>query len=442
MTTNTPVRNPDLKSPGTMTKRAWWLVGLNILIPGSAQILAGNRRLGRFGVAATFLLWALAIIAMLVFFLLPRVVYAIGSNAVGLLLVQIVLVAYVVLWILLTLDTLRLVKLIRAWPRARPFIAGLSVAALALTAGAFGYGAIGAGVLRTTVNDLFSDGAYQEPVDGQYNVLLLGGDAGPDRQGMRPDSLSVVSVNADTGATTIVGVPRNFERATFSEGSPLWGPFPDGYDCGDECLINYLYTYGEEHPELYPDAVANGSNPGIEATRDAISGVTGLEIQFYVIVDMQGFADLVDSLGGVTIDVPSRTAIGPITAPEPYFYIEAGTQRMDGATALWYARSRFETNDFDRMERQRQVQEAILTQVEPSVVLSKFQGIVQAGAQVVSTDIPSVMLPGFVDMASRARTIPVTKLELVPPTIDQNFPDYDLIHTLVQSSITEGNLAG
>ena len=115
---------------------------------------------------------------------------------------------------------------------------------------------------------------------------------------------------------------------------------------------------------------------------------------------------------------------------------------MDGATALWYARSRFETNDFDRMERQRQVQEAILTQVEPSVVLSKFQGIVQAGAQVVSTDIPSVMLPGFVDMASRARTIPVTKLELVPPTIDQNFPDYDLIHTLVQSSITEGNLAG
>jgi LCP family protein required for cell wall assembly len=301
--------------------------------------------------------------------------------------------------------------------------------------GGAGYAAMLTGVLRSTVSDLFASGDYADPVDGQYNILLLGGDAGPDRMGMRPDSISVVSINADTGATTMIGVPRNFERAVFSEGSPLWEPFPDGYDCGDDCLINYLYTYGEEHPELYPDAVANGSSPGVEATRDAVAGVTGLTLQYFVVIDMQGFADLVDSLGGVTIDVPARTNIAPIEATEPYFTLEAGSQHMDGGTALWYARSRYETTDYERMERQRQVQEAIVTQFTPANVLSKFQGIASAGVQVINTDVPKAMLPAFLDLANRARVLPITKLELVPGVVETVYPDFDVIHALVQATL-------
>jgi len=353
-----------------MATRAWWLVGFNILIPGSAQLLAGNRKLGRFGVRLTFSLWALAIIAIALYFLAPRAIYGVASNTIALTLVQIVLVVYAVLWLALTLDTLRLTNLVRATPSVRPFVAGLAVVVMVICVGGAGYAAMLTGVLRSTVSDLFVSGDYADPVDGQYNILLLGGDAGPDRMGMRPDSISVVSVNADTGAATMIGVPRNFERAIFSEGSPLWTPFPDGYDCGDDCLINYLYTYGEEHPELYPDAVANGSSPGVEATRDAVAGVTGLTLQYFVVIDMQGFADLVDSLGGVTIDVPAVTNIAPIEATEPYFTLEAGSQHMDGGTALWYARSRYETTDYERMERQRQVQEAIVTQFTPANVLS------------------------------------------------------------------------
>lgn len=435
MSTASLVRHPDLRSPDTMTRRAWWLIGLNILIPGSAQLLAGNRRLGRFGVAATFVFWALALVAAVIFFAWPTFVFTLASNVIALTIVQVVLIAYVVLWVVLTLDTLRLVRLVRALPKARPLLAGLAVLALAATAGTTGYAAVLTGVTRTTLNELFSDGNYQEPVEGQYNILLLGGDAGPDRTGLRPDSISVVSIDAETGAATTIGIPRNFERAVFSEGSPLWGPFPNGYDCGDECLISYLYTYGEEHPELYPDAEANGSNAGIEATRDAVSGVTGLTLQYYVLVDMQGFAELVDALGGVTIDVPERTAIGPITAPDPLYYIEPGSQHMDGATALWYARSRFDSNDFERMERQRQVQEAILTQFEPANVLSKFQSIASAGTQVVSTDVPAVMLPRFVELASKARSLPITKLELVPGVVDTVFPDYAVIHALVDAAV-------
>lgn len=430
-----PVRNPDITSPGTMAKRAWWLVGLNILIPGSAQLLAGNRRLGRFGVRATFTLWALAIIALAAYLLLPKVVYSVVASPVALTALQVVCVLYAVLWVVLTLDTLRLTRLIRATPKARPFIAGLAIVALVATAGAASYAAMVTGVARNTINELFTGGEMADPVDGQYNILLLGGDAGPDRLGMRPDSISVVSVNADTGAATMIGIPRNFERAIFSEGSPLWEPFPDGYDCGDECLINYLYTYGEEHPELYPTALADGSSPGIEATKDAVSGVTGLTLQYSVVIDMQGFANLVDALGGVEIDVPRDMNIAAITATEPLFTLEAGPQRMDGQTALWYARSRYETTDYDRMERQRQVQQAIITQFQPSNVLTKFQDVAEAGVQVVNTDVPGVMLPTLLDLATKARSKPITTLELVPDVVETVYPDFDVIHALVDSTI-------
>lgn len=429
------VRYPDLKSPDTMTKRAWWLVGLNFLIPGSAQLLAGSRRLGRFGVGATFTLWGLALAALGVNYFFPRVITSIGTNVIGLTVIQALLVAYAVLWIILTLDTLRLVRLVKALPNARPFIAGLAVVLLVGTAGSAAYGAMITGAARTAFQALFSDGNYQEPVDGQYNILLLGGDAGADRTGLRPDSLSVVSINAETGATTIVGVPRNFENATFSEGSPLWGPFPNGYNCGDECLINYLYTYGEENPELYPNAAAEGSSPGIQATRDAVAGITGLTIQYYVLVDMQGFAELIDSLGGVTIDVPVRTAIGGVTGATPQGYIEAGKQQMDGQTALWYGRTRYDSNDFERMARQRQVQEAMIRQFDPANVITKFDAIASAGTQVVTTDVPGVMLPGFIEMATKAKAQPVVSLELVPPLVDSRAPDYDAIHTLVDTTI-------
>ena len=55
-----PIRYPDLRAPQLMTRRAWWLVVLNFLIPGSTQVLAGNRKLGRIGLAATLTMWVIA----------------------------------------------------------------------------------------------------------------------------------------------------------------------------------------------------------------------------------------------------------------------------------------------------------------------------------------------------------------------------------------------
>src|SRR5690606_16293415 len=173
----------------------------------------------------------------------------------------------------------------------------------------------------------------------------------------------------------------------------------------------------------------------IEATRDAVEGSLGIPIQFYVLIDMEGFAQLINALGGITVDVPERTPIGPITRPEPIGYIEEGTQHLGGADALWYARTRFDSNDFERMQRQRLVQEAILRQFEPANVLARFQSIAAAGEQVVSTDIPQVMLGRFTDLAAKSRELPLERLEIAPPEFNTDEPDFDAIHRAVTDTI-------
>ena len=129
MTSTSPVRFPDLRDPSVMTRRAWVLVVLNLLIPGSAQLMAGNRKLGRFGTRATFALWGLAVIAALVYFLARPVFITIATNYFVLWIAQAVILFYVVLWIVLTLDTLRLIRIVRVGPRARAAVAGVAIVA-------------------------------------------------------------------------------------------------------------------------------------------------------------------------------------------------------------------------------------------------------------------------------------------------------------------------
>lgn len=441
MTVTSPLRSPDLRSRGTMTRRAWWLVVLNLVLPGSVQVLAGNRRLGRLGLASTIVLVVLVVVTGVTALLDRSLLLSIFTNPIALTIVQIALVYFVALWVVLTLDTLRLTRLIRAAPAARPFIAVLTVAALVAVAGVAGYGAVIAGSTRSVLVDVFGGGKMADPVDGKYNIMLLGGDAGSSRVGLRPDSISVISIDAKTGATTSIGIPRNLQRVPFSKGSPLYGPYPKGYDCGVNCLVSYLYTYGEEHPALYPQAVKDGSEPGIEATRDAVEGVTGLTIQYFVLIDMGGFKDLVNALGGVDIDVKERLPIGGEANASGQVigvtgWIEAGKQHMNGRTALWYARSRQSTSDYDRMRRQREVQEAIITQFSPSNVLTKFQSVAKAGTRIVKTDIPQGMLPGFVDVASKARGQKMTDVELVPKNgVNVVFPNFTEIHAKIDAAL-------
>ena len=431
------LRDPDRTDTAFMTKRAWWLVVLNVFVPGSAQALAGNRRLGRFGLGATLVLWTLIVVAIVLAVFARGILLDIVTNTWVLVAGVVLLAFYAVLWIVLTLDTLRLVRLVRVAPSARAFVAGLSVVALTAVSGTAAYGAIAASAGIDLLQTVFAEGPSQPPIDGRYNILLLGGDAGPDRQGMRPDSISVASVDAETGQVTLIGIPRNLEQVPFSEGSPMYEVLPNGYDCGSKCLIDYLYTYGElDWAYLYPDAEKNNSSPGIEAMRDAVEGVLGITIPYYVLIDMQGFADLIDAMGGIDITVSERVPWGSNedengNSIPPAGYFEPGEQHMDGATALNYARSRYATTDYARMQRQRQVQEAMLQQFTPATVLTHFVDIAAAGKQVVRTDIPQQMLSYFVQLAEKSKTQPVVSHDLTPPEVDPAAPDYDTIHAMV-----------
>jgi LCP family protein required for cell wall assembly len=334
---------------------------------------------------------------------------------------------------------------VRVAPVARTLVAILAVASLVIIGGAGAYGFTIAGTTRKTVDSVFSGGTIAAPINGRYNIMLLGGDAGPDRSGLRPDSISVVSIDAASGKATLIGIPRDLQDVPFVAGSPMLSLYPNGYGTNgcqvDVCLINSIYTeVSLKSPELYPTAKAKGSQPGIEAMRDAVEGVTGLTVQYYVLIDMQGFSDLIDALGGITIDSVARLPIADSVdangdPPPGTQFIEAGVQHMNGTTALWYARIRAGSNDYDRMARQRQVQEAVLQQFDPTNVLTKFESVATAGAQVVSTDIPQQMLGYFVDLSAKSRALPVDKLELVPPLIDPQNPDYDYARQLVANQL-------
>jgi LCP family protein required for cell wall assembly len=456
-----PLRHPDSTDEGAMAKRGWWLVALNVLIPGSAQIVAGNRRLGRIGLRATLLAWFLVIVAAgLALFARPVLLWlTVGAgwfSALVLTLVQILLVVYVVLWAVLTFDVLRMVRLVKVPTASRFAIPVVALILLGLVGGGAAYAATVVGSTRNTISSIFGQsGPSLPPDDGYYNILLLGADSGDGRDSMRFDSISVVSVNADTGAVTITGIPRELPNAPFSEGSPMQELYPNGFEghgsssCGWNGWMNHVRNAAEVCRDdngtgLYPNAQAQGSEPGIEATKDAAEGVLGIKIPYYVFVDMHGFADLVDALGGVDITVTERLPKGG--PPEGWHgtdvnewaigWIEPGAQHMDGDTAQWYARSRYTTSDWDRMKRQRELQAAILAQFTPQTVLTRFNEVAAAGTALISTDLPQDKLPEFFDLMMKAKELPVNTIELTPEQgVDEFQPDYAYIHEMIQQAL-------
>jgi LCP family protein required for cell wall assembly len=458
-----PMRHPDASSSAVMTRRGWWLVVLNFLVPGSAQVLAGNRRLGRFGLGATLALWTVLIVAGLAALLWPSGLFALATGSfipeflswfrpLPLTLVQIALIGYAVLWIVLTIDTLRLVRLVKVGPFSRIAMAIVSVGLLVLSGSGAAWAAQTAGTTRDAFSELFAESApVVPPSDGYYNILLLGADSGEGRDSMRFDSISVVSINADTGATTITGIPRDMPHFPFAPG-PMQDEYPNGHQgyanatCGWGSGINQLRTEVEvcqDGTKLYPNAEAEGSEPGIEATKDAAEGIMGIQIPYYVLIDMKGFADLVDALGGVDIDVKERLPKGgPAYDGQPvddwaFGWVEPGQQHMNGDTAQWYARSRYTTSDFDRMRRQRELQEAILAQTTPQNVLAHFQDVAKAGTSIVETDLPQGLIaPTLVNLAMKAKDQPVGTLELTPAGgVDEFDPDYDQVKQMVRDKL-------
>ncbi|GAA0607268.1 LytR family transcriptional regulator [Kribbella sandramycini] len=431
-----PQEKADLRnlSEPVRFKRALALVLMTLVLPGSAQIVAGSKRAGRYA-------WRIiaGLLAIVIFLVLLGLIWRSGTiNLLArpgtLRVVQILLILLAIGWAALFVDAYRLGQPLTLERNHRLTASILDAVLVFVVAGALIWASAFVNTQRDFVASVFGNGQKSKAEHGRYNVLLMGGDSGSDRIGTRPDSMTVASIDADTGRTVLIGLPRNLARVPFPAGTAMNKEFPDGFrwkKCAAECLLNAVYTYAVNHKNLFP----GDPNPGETATTQAVEATTGLKINYYVLIDLAGFRDLLNAVGGITLDIGKRVPIGGGSSPIKG-YIEAGkNQHLDGYHALWFARSRAESSDYERMTRQKCVMSAMLNQLSPQTVLTKFQGIAAASKQVVKTSIPAGELGTFTDLALDAKKLPVSSFSAVPPLIHTGNPDFELIRSKVADAI-------
>jgi LCP family protein required for cell wall assembly len=274
----------------------------------------------------------------------------------------------------------------------------------------------------------------------RMNVLLIGSDAGADRTGIRPDTLILASIDTKTGNTVLFSLPRSLQRAPFAPGTPGAVAWPDGYWCPDQsCLLNAIWTWGDDAP-----GYAKYKRPGLQATRDAVEGITGLKVDNYLMLNLSGFRDFVDAIGKVTVDVHTRLPIGgngdehsPLYHVATGGWIEVGkNQKLDGYHALWFARSRWATDDYDRMQRQRCMIGAVVERADPVTLAKNFSSVAKALKKNISTGIATSQLDAWVELSQRVKGATVTSLPFTNDVISTVNPDIPRIHELVQNALT------
>jgi cell envelope-related function transcriptional attenuator common domain len=439
--------SPTVRSQGIALRRGVVLTLFSAFLPGSAQVAAGNARIGRW--VLRFLLTLIAVIvvlALLVALIAPlrNVVLGFMLGAIPLRILQWAVIGWAVIWIALLADAWRLAN-----PRVMSLAGKLLSGALALALAAAGGTAAVAvsrsvGSLAGLSDSVLIGGGSSQTNAGRINVLLLGGDAGKGREGLRPDSMTVASIDAETGRTVLFSLPRNLQKVPFPIDSPLHKLYPDGYFChvkdlSDACMLNGIYTLAVNHKKLFP----GDKNPGVTATQSAIEETLGLKINYWAMVDLAGFQKLIDAVGGITLDVGVRVPMGSKeTKGGIKEWIEPGkNQHLDGRHALWFARAREGSSDYARMIRQKCVMNAMLKQLNPTTVFTRFSEIADAGGQIVATNLPTTDVGTMLELAAKAKSLPMASVSFAPPMIVTWDPDFALIRQTVADTIAASEQA-
>lgn len=421
----------DIACSRIQLRRSITLVVMTLLVPGSAQLAQGNRSVGRIAVRIWLTLIGVVAVIGLIALTSRGTFLALATSPFLLKTGQLVLYVLALGWALLLLDAIRLGQPLRQRVGHRVASTALGALVTVMVAGSLTVAANAVGVVNDFSGEVFTATTVSKPHDGRYNVLLLGTDSGKDRVGMRPDSINVASVDAETGRAVLIGLPRNLEDVPFPAGSVMAEQFPDGFNC-DGCYLNAVNTWAEDHKELFGDS----EEPGIDATIDAVSEITGLQINYYAMVNMKGFARLIDSAGGVRINVRERTAIGGIGSPIRG-WIEQGEQQLTGDQALWYARSRVMNDDWSRMGRQKCVMQAMVQQLSPEKVVLNMREIADSSSAMLHTSVPRQDMSRFMELALKTKNQPISSVSLVPPVIYTGNPDYPKVRRLVAEAVAE-----
>ncbi len=242
--------------------------------------------------------------------------------------------------------------------------------------------------------------------NGRLDLLLVGADSGPGRSSVRTDTMILLSVEIETGEAAMFGFPRNMINVPFAERQTVYagGTFPD--------LLNALWRKAAESPGGFPGSEGIGREcqhdfaceRGWRALSGAIQNMAGVQIDGIIAVDLNGFADLVDAVGGVWINIPSRLVDENYPRQDGTrirVEFEPGCQKLDGTLALAYARSRHQDSDYQRMRRQQYVLTAIRRQFDPLALLPKVPELLNNARDNLFTSIDEDDIPKMAQVAAR-----------------------------------------
>jgi LCP family protein required for cell wall assembly len=253
----------------------------------------------------------------------------------------------------------------------------------------------------------------------RITILFAGGDAGPGRGGLRTDSMMVGSIDTVTGKAALFGLPRNMaqiplprrfssafgdlERRLAPEPAPVpEGEIPPAFvscRCFPEQL-NAVYPFTRKWTGTYPNEV----DPGMAALRDVLENLMGINIDYYALIDMAAFVDLVEAIGGVDVLVlnPLESEVSPPREGDPWAKVDVdvGWNHLSGPEALAYARARKGSSDYTRMARQRCMVKAVAAKADAFTLLRSFPAIVNAIDGSVVTDLPVSFVPDLIAAAA------------------------------------------
>lgn len=411
---------------------------VSALVWGFAHLWVGRRKAGIFLLGLYWLMVAAMIVVVTIFrqhllqwSVRPDLLIAvtIGSLVLG------------VIWVAVVIRSYQIARP-HGLPPVRRTAGHLTVGALCvLLCLPFGWAARSTNIYRDTLTSIFQSGGSARHVNAdnpwagkpRINILLLGGDAAGDRVGVRTDSMTLASVDTRTGDTVLLSLPRNLEHFPMPAGPPR-ERFPDGFT-GDgpqnPGLLNEVYEYADYHPEMEPGVTKKRRGPTL--ITDTVSGILGQPIDYYILVDMFGFADIIDAMGGVKIKINQ-----PIPYGQRGDVLPPGYRTLHGKEALWYGRSRNDSDDYTRMGRQKCLLRAIAQQANPQRVLTRFEKLASATKRTISTDIPQDLLPALVALSGKVKNgADISSLQFVPPLISPGSPDFPKIRRLAAEAIAD-----
>jgi LCP family protein required for cell wall assembly len=242
----------------------------------------------------------------------------------------------------------------------------------------------------------------------RLNVLLIGADE--QGGGHNTDTLIVLSIDPATNQVAMFQLPRDTVDVPIPE-----GPARSVYGRVYAGKINSWYVAVRNRADWYPGTDQTRGYNGLKAV---LGELYGIELKYFVEVNFEGFQQIVDALGGVTINVQVPVVDDAYPAGGGALqrvYIASGMQRMTGAEALVYARSRHGSTDFDRGARQQRVLLSLRQQTDIAGILPRIDQLASALSASVRTDIPRELLPQLLGLAAQVNTPDVQSYIFTPP---------------------------